>query len=204
MHPNPAFRFADDAAMLGWAARRGFAHIVASTPDGPAVAHAPITPAGDAAFRFHIARGNRLARHLDGARVVLGVADSDGYVSPSWYADPASPVQVPTWNYVAVEIDGAARLLDEAELTEQLDTLAALHELRVSPERPWTRAKTDPAYFAKLLAAIVGFEVTVAQVRGTAKLSQHRGAADNAGVIAGLLRSGNPALAAAMQRGAPA
>ncbi|GGA35600.1 FMN-binding negative transcriptional regulator [Sphingomonas psychrolutea] len=199
MHPNRAFRFADDASMLAFAAKRGFAHIFAGTPEGPMVAHAPITPF-DGAFRFHVARGNPIARHLAGATLLLSVSDTDGYVSPSWYADPMGSTQVPTWNYVAIEIVGTARLLDDAELTAQLDTLATLHEPRVSPELPWTRAKTDPAYFDKLLKAIVGFEVTVEAVRGTTKLSQHRPHEDNVGVIAGLHRSGNPALAEAMAR----
>ncbi len=185
--------------MLDWAAARGFAHIFANTPDGAMVAHAPITPAGSGAFRFHVARGNRIARHLDGAAVLLSLSDSDGYISPSWYADPLDARQVPTWNYVAVEINGTARLLDRTELTEQLDTLAAVHEPRVSPELPWTRGKTDPVYFEKLLNAIVGFEVTVESVRGTTKLSQNKTAADIAGVLAGLDRSGNPVLAEEMR-----
>lgn len=199
MHPNRAFRFADDASMLAFAGKRGFAHIFASTPDGPMVAHAPITPAGEA-FRFHVARGNGIARHLDGATLLLSVSATDGYVSPSWYADPYGSTHVPTWNYVAVEIVGTARLLDDRELTEQLDSLAAFHEPRVSPELPWTRGKTDPAFFDKLLKSIVGCEVTVEAVRGTTKLSQHKPQADNVGVVAGLHRSGNPALAEAMAR----
>lgn len=199
MHPNRAFRFADDASMLSFAATRGFAHIFTSTPDGPMVAHAPITPC-DGAFRFHVARGNPIVRHLDGATLLLSVSASDGYVSPSWYADPLGSKHVPTWNYVAVEIVGTARVLNETELTAQLDTLAALNEPRVSPELPWTRAKTDPEYFDKLLKAIVGVEVAVETVRGTTKLSQHRPDEDNVGVIAGLRRSGNPMLAEAMAR----
>ena len=199
MHPNRAFRFADDASMLRFAATRGFAHIFVSTPEGPMVAHAPITAAGDA-FRFHVAQGNRIARHLDGGPLLLSVSATDGYVSPSWYADPLGARHVPTWNYVAVEIVGTARRLDDAGLTEQLDALAAFHEPRVSPELPWTRAKTDPAFFAQLLKAIVGFEVVVETVRGTTKLSQHKPHEDNVGVVAGLIRSGNPALAEAMAR----
>ncbi|BCA60517.1 FMN-binding negative transcriptional regulator [Sphingomonas sp. HMP6] len=199
MHPNGAFRFVDDASMLSFAAARGFAHIFATTPEGPMVAHAPITPF-KGAFRFHVARGNPIARHLNSATLLLSVSDSDGYVSPSWYADPLGSKHVPTWNYVAVEIVGTARLLDDAELTAQLDTLAAINEPRVSPELQWTRAKTDSAYFDKLLKAIVGVEVAVEAVRGTTKLSQHRLDEDNVGVIAGLRRSGNPALAEAMAR----
>lgn len=203
MHPNPRMRFAADAAadraaMLAWAAARSFAHIFVGTPDGPMVAHAPITAAGPA-FRFHVARGNRITRHLDGATVLLSLTDTDGYISPSWYADPRSATEVPTWNYLAVEIAGPARRLDDAELTAQLDALAAQNEPQVSPELPWTRAKTDPAHFDKLLRGIVGFEVAAESVRGTRKLSQNKTEADIVGVLAGLDRSGNRALADAMR-----
>ena len=146
----------------------------------------------------HVARGNPVTRHLDGATVLLSIGGSDGYISPNWYAAPGN--QVPTWNYVAVEIEGSARRLDDTGLTEQLDALAAQHEPRVSPEAPWTRAKMDPAVFGKMLGAIVGFEVAVTRLRGTTKLSQNKTAADIAGVLGGLERSGNPALAEAMAR----
>lgn len=198
MHPNRAFRFADDAAMLTFAGERGFAHILAATPDGPMVVHAPIVPAG-AAFRFHVARANRIVPHLDGARVLLSVAGADGYVSPSWYLDPAQ--QVPTWNYIAVEISGVARLLDEDELVAQLDTLAATHEPRVAPDAPWSRAKMNDARFRAMLKAIIGFEVQVESIRGTTKLSQNKTAADIAGVLAGLEHGGNRTLLQAMARG---
>ena len=197
MHPNKAFRFDSDAAMLDWAFARGFAHILAATAEGPMVAHAPIVPAGDKAARFHIARGNRLTPLLDGARVVLSIAGPDGYITPNWYADPVQ--QVPTWNYVAVEIEGTARLLDEQGLIEQLDTLAAMHEPRVIPENPWTRAKMDDARFRAMLRAIIGFEVTIEAVRGTNKLGQNKSDADRVGTIDGLARSGNSALADLMR-----
>ena len=193
MHPNGAFRFGSDAAMLEWAAARGFAHVFAATSAGPMVVHAPVVAAGGA-LRFHVARTNRIAPHLDGAQVLLSIAGPDGYVSPGWYADPSQ--QVPTWNYVAVEIEGRAALLDEDGLIAQLDTLAAVHEPRVAPEAPWSRTKLDGARFGAMLRAILGFEVAVEAVRGTCKLGQHKSAADVAGVREGLQRSGNPALAA--------
>ncbi|WCM27601.1 FMN-binding negative transcriptional regulator [Sphingomonas sp. QA11] len=201
MHPNKAFRFDSDAAMLDWAVERGFAHVLAATVDGPMVAHAPIAPAGDkpdnGAVRFHIARANRIAPLLDGARVVLSIAGPDGYITPNWYVDPSK--QVPTWNYVAVEIEGTARVLDEDGLIEQLDTLAAIHEPRVIPENPWTRAKMDDGRFRAMLRAIIGFEVTIEAVRGTNKLSQNKSETDRNGAIDGLADTGNIALADLMR-----
>ena len=196
MHPNPAFRLDDRAAMTAFIARTGFAHLFAMTPTGAAVAHAPLTPAGDR-LRFHLARANRLTPHLDGSTVLASVAGPQGYVSPSWYTRGGD--QVPTWNYVAVEIEGVARRLDEAALVEQLDTLASLHEPRVAPDRPWSRAKLGEEALGKLLRSIVGFEIEITAMRGTAKLSQNKTPADRDGVIRGLRDGGDTALADAMR-----
>ncbi len=197
MHPNRAFRFDSDAAILDWAVARGFAHIVADTPEGMMVVHAPIVAAGADAVRFHVSRGNRITPHLDGARVLLSISGPDGYITPNWYAEAAQ--SVPTWNYVSAEIDGVARVIDEKTLVAQLDALAALHEPRVAPERPWTRDKMEADRFTAMLKAIIGFEVTIEAVRGTIKLSQNKNETDRAGVIAGLRATGNPDLAAATE-----
>ena len=191
MHPNPRFR-ADPAELVERAAAIGFAHIFAATPEGPMVVHAPVTRHGDR-LRFHVARANRIAPHLDGAELLLSVAGPQGYISPNWYERPGD--QVPTWNFVTIEIEARAAMLSDAALTEQLDALADAHEPRPTP---WTRDKMDPAAFDKLLRAIVGFELTVTAARGTTKLSQNKGPADRDGVIAGLTAAGNRALADAM------
>jgi transcriptional regulator len=196
MHPDPAFRD-DTADALDRAAALGFAHVFAATAAGPMVAHAALTRHGDT-LRFHVARANRVAAHLDGAALLVSVAGPEGYVSPNWYTRPGD--QVPTWNYLAVEVDGTARAIDEAALVEHLDALAAGHEPRVNPAAPWTRRKMDDAVFRRMLSGIVGFAVAPAAIRATTKLSQNKPAADRQGVIAGLTASGNRALAAAMAR----
>ena len=120
-----------------------------------------------------------------------------GYISPNWYAAPGN--QVPTWNYMAVEAEGIAQMVDDTALTAHLDALAAAFEPRVNPAAPWTRDKMDDAVFVRMRAAIVGFRVPVDTLRGTTKLSQNKSAADRIGIDAGLMASGNPALAAAMR-----
>ncbi len=178
---------------MALAERIAFAHIFANTAAGPMVAHAPVVRAGERAFRFHLARGNRLTA-LDGAAVLLSLAGPHGYITPNWYHPPGD--QVPTWNYLAVELDGIARLLPDEALIEQLDRLAELHEPGPSP---WTRAKMDPAKFDAMRRAIRGFEVEVTGVRVTRKLSQNKPEEDRAGVVAGLVAGGNVALAEAMR-----
>jgi transcriptional regulator len=197
MHPNPAVAKLDEDTALALAHRIGIAHIFVAGGEGaPMVAHAPVVRSGPRALRFHLARGNRATPRLDGATVLLSLVGAHGYVTPNWYEAPAD--QVPTWNYVGVEIDGVARALDENGLVAQLDALAEQHEPGLS-QVPWTRGKMAPPRLAAMLKAIIGFEVEVSAVRATVKLSQNKPAPDRARVMAGLAAAGNAALADAMR-----
>jgi transcriptional regulator len=183
MHPDPAFRVGDDATIRAFAARRAFAHLFACTADGPVLAHAPVQVTDEGNLRFHLARRNAVFGQLDDAQAIASITAADCYVSPDWYG---TPDQVPTWNYVAAEAHGTIHRLPDAATISQLDALTALHEARLLPKPPWTRAKMAPARFDALLAAIGTFELVVREWRGTAKLSQNKTAAQKAGVVAAL------------------
>jgi len=194
MHPAPAFR--DDDAALERVVNIGFAQIVIVTPEGLMMVHAPMTRHA-ATLRFHVARHNRAAPYLDGASALLSASAVDGYLSPNWYAVPGD--QVPTWNYVAIEVEGRLHALDEDELIAQLDDLAAFHEPRVNPGAPWTRGKMNDIRFRAMLQGIRGYELRPAAIRGTTKLSQNKSFSDRQGVVAGLRAAGNFSLATAME-----
>ena len=194
MHPDGCFDWTDEAAMRACVDQVGFAHIFVPTVDAPMVVHAPLVIAGDA-FRFHVARRNRARPFLDGARVVASVVAGNAYVSPDWYDRRTD--QVPTWDYVAVEIEGTARLLDEAALLAQIDRLSDVHEATLDPKPRWTRDKVSTSSMKSMLAAIEAYEIGDVTMRGTRKLSQNKSAADRAGVaehissplLAGMIRA---------------
>lgn len=197
MHPNAAFRPAQDDLPAMVVREIGFAAIFAATPDGPRVAHAPVLLSDDAAtLQFHLARGNAVTRHLDGANALAVVQGPDAYVSASWYADAD---QVPTWNYVAIEMEGTMRKLDDAALIAQLDRLSSSHEARIGANPPWTRDKMNPALFSKMTGAITGFEMRITAWRPTIKLSQNKSAGERERVIQGVEAAGHGALAQLMR-----
>ncbi|MBW8783305.1 MAG: FMN-binding negative transcriptional regulator [Novosphingobium sp.] len=200
MHPNPAFRSDDRALMEAMIAEIGFGMIFAATPDGPRVAHVPLLWTGDDAVQFHLSRGNALTRHIDGATALAVVNGPEGYVSPRWYADPE---QVPTWNYVALELEGRVRRMDAEGLLGLLEVLTAREETRIAEGLPWTMAKVPDGKLNALLAAIVGFELEVEAWRPTLKLSQNKAAAERERAAAGLEANGAPAIAALMRSIAP-
>lgn len=194
MHPNAAFRHDDDA--LAFVAATGFAHIFGATPDGPRVAHAPVLVTPQGTLMFHLARGNALAKHLDGLTALASIGGPGHYVSPNWYQAPAN--NVPTWNYQAVEVEGPVRAMDMDELEALLNYASATFEPRVGED--WTMAKMERPRAEAMMRAITGYELTPTAIRTTLKASQNRSDADAAGVIAALERLGLPAGADAIRK----
>jgi transcriptional regulator len=205
MHPNPAFRPKPQSAAQGderalfaaLIAETGFGMVFMATPDGPRVAHAPLLLTDAGTLRFHLALGNALTRHLDGARALAVVNGPDGYISARWYADPD---QVPTWNYLALEMEGPVRRMDRTGLHAMLEQVSAHHEARVAQGTPWTMDKMARIKRDRMMDMIVGFELTVEAWRPTVKLSQNKPAEERARLIEGLRSEGKLALAALMEQ----
>ena len=195
MHPNAAFHWDDQPAMLDFVGKQSFAHIFTASEAGLFVVHAPVL-VREGRIWFHVARRNRIAERLDGHPVLLSVTGRDAYQSANWYE---SANQVPTWHYEAVEIGGPARQLSDEELVELLDRLSALMEGRHSPDKPWTRAKMAPGKFEAMTKAIVGFEIDPTEIRGTRKFNQHKAADDLAATTAGQRANGRDDIVAAIE-----
>jgi transcriptional regulator len=171
MHPNAAFRWEDRDALRAFVGEIGFGAVFAQTPDGPRVAHVPAIFLDDDRLGFHIARGNGIARHLNGTDALFVAQGPDAYISPDWYG---LDDQVPTWNYLAVELQGIAHRMDRDALADQIDRLSAAFEARLAPKPEWTREKMTPGLFDRMLAGIIGFTLDVTAWRGTRKLGQNK------------------------------
>lgn len=195
MHPNALFRTDDHAMMREWMGGIGFGMVFLTTPEGPRVAHTPFILREGDRLQFHLARGNALTRHLDGATALATINGPQGYVSPRWYANRDT---VPTWDYVAIELEGSVRRLDDGELDSLLYDLIDTHESRLEGER-WKADEASEATWNGLFKAIVGFELAIREWRPTFKLSQKRSADERAAIATGLAAAGNADLAAAMQ-----
>jgi transcriptional regulator len=200
---RPAPFVVDDVARLHATIRANpFATLARAEGGGVSFAYAPV--ALDAAdgqkgsVRFHLARANPFAAKGEGP-VFLSFRGPDAYISPDWYETKA---MVPTWNYIAIEGQGAAQLLAEPELRTLLVDLSAAEEARLLPKAPWRIDKVPEAKLAALMNAIVGFRVVFEGLAGKFKLAQHMNEADRTGAISGLEGSDAPgslALARAMR-----
>ena len=110
---------------------------------------------------------------------------------------------LPTWNYVAVELEGRVRRMDAEGLLGQITALSDKHEARIAAGTPWTMDKLPEAKSRALQAGIVGFELEVLGWRETIKLSQNKNAEERERVAAGLESEGAAGIAALMRTLAP-
>ena len=196
MHPNAAFRWEDRDALRALAREIGFGTVFAATPDGPRAAHVPFVFLDGDRIGFHLARGNALTKHLDMGQALFVVNGPNGYISPDWYQ---LDDQVPTWNYLALEMEGSVRRMSAEELTAQADALSAQQESQLAPKPEWTRDKMSDGLFTKMLGAIVGFEMTITSWRGTAKLGQNKPTQAREFAADALEERGNKAMAELMR-----
>ena len=196
MHPNATFHWTDRGAMRDLVRDVAFGQLSAATPDGPRVAQVPVVWIDDATLGLHLARGNALTRHLDDATALFTLLGPDGYISPGWYG--LGPDQVPTWNYLSIELEGTVRRMDRDALIAQVDQLTAVQEARLPPPA-WTRAKMDPRKFDAMLNGIVGFALEVTAWRGTAKLGQNKPEAARLAAADASQSTGRRAIAALMR-----
>jgi len=180
----------DRAACLAFAQARGFGTVIGFDGARPQASSLPfcLSYAADGTPRaqFHVARGNPLGvLAARGGQWLISVAGPDAYVSPRWYV---SPDQVPTWLYESVQLTGTVRALSREELREHLDALSAHFE----PDGKWTFDRVTAGRREMLMTAIIGIEMEVETVEGSAKLNQNKSDVDFAAVAMRLRGSPDP------------
>jgi transcriptional regulator len=193
MHVPSAFRL-DRAASLAFAAARGFGLAVAYDGTRPVASPVPFAidyrDDGTPFVQLHVARANPLTQlAARGETFLIAVSGADAYVAPDWYV---SPEQVPTWLYEAVHLSGVAKLIAPQDKRRQLDRLTERFETPSEQGRGWTTARLTSGRLATLMQAIVGIEVDVTEVEGSAKLNQNKSDVDFVSVAAHLRAQDDP------------
>ncbi|HEX8307050.1 MAG TPA: FMN-binding negative transcriptional regulator [Allosphingosinicella sp.] len=171
MHPNRKFHIQDREAMAALVREQGFGVLFVPTAEGLRAVHVPVV-LEEERLRFHVSRGNGVhGALLEGADALFVATGPHAYISPEWYG---LEDRVPTWNYLAVELEGSVRPMENEALVQLLDDMSAEQEARLAPKPAWTRDKMSQGRFEGLLKSITGFEMAVAAWRGTAKVDQDK------------------------------
>lgn len=196
MHPNRKFHIAERETLAAIVRDAGFGILFVPADEGLRAVHVPVLLDGDRLL-FHVSRGNAVHAALAEGRDALFVANGPhAYISPDWYGLEG---RVPTWNYVAAELEGPVRPLSADALVDLLDSLSAQNEARLAPKPAWTRERMDAERFHGLLKAIAGFELQIASWRGTAKVDQDKPAEVRTRIAEALDARGERAMADAMR-----
>jgi transcriptional regulator len=194
MYRPSAFAVDDISVLHDIIRKRVFATLATSIDGAITFAYTPVVlDANDGAYgsiRFHLAFGNPVVKLEDGARVSMSLIALDAYVSPDWYR---KIVTVPTWNYIALEGEGALRRMSREQLRELVVDLSAQEEAKLLPKVPWLIDKVPAQRVEVLLNGIAGFSLPLDRLQGKFKLSQDKSREDIEGVIAGLETRGDTA-----------
>jgi transcriptional regulator len=143
----------------------------------------------------HLSRTNR---HVDmlrrNRRAICIFHGAHGYVSPSWMNDRT---QAPTWNFETAHFVVDVVLADcESETAQAIEALIDVVE--GDSQTRWRSQELGERY-RRLLRGVIGFRATVVETRVKFKLGQNERDDVYADIISGLLRTGNSALAHAME-----
>jgi transcriptional regulator len=171
--------------------------LVTATESGLDANHIPFLFAdtGSAAGRLHghIARANPLWREgLRDATALVIFQGPDSFISPSWYPSKRENARVvPTWNYAVVHVHGVLRFVDDpAWVRSHVEALTREHEGK--RDAPWAVTDAPADFIDKMVAAVVGIEISITRLVGKWKVSQNRSIADRAGVVEALEREAVP------------
>jgi transcriptional regulator len=198
MYVPDAFAVTEPDEIAAMLVRAPLGCLVTHGPQGLFASHLPLLHR-DGRLEGHLARINP-HRSLDGDGEALVVFPGpDAYVSPGWYPSKAEHGRVvPTWNYETVHVYGALTWHEDRDWL--LANVAALSDrFEAAQDRPWSVADAPADYVSRLAAGIVGVELRITRIEAKRKLSQNRGEADRQGVLAGLERGGETAIAALMR-----
>ncbi len=136
-------------------------------------------------LRGHMDRYNPQLADLDGASVYVVFQGPNAYISPNVYATR----QLPTWNYVAVHVEGRCQV--EIPGLAILDDIARLAQESERREDGWILDMEDSR--VRTLAPLIGrIVVEIVQMEGRFKLSREKSPADRDAATAHLVERAGP------------
>ncbi len=165
-----------------------FATLTGNIDGRPHACHLPLILDDQARFLHgHVAKGNDLALCFDGNTPLLAIfMHEHAYISSSWY----DHVNVPTWNYIAVHIEGYAKALEGAELEASIQKL--VDHFEAGRNKRFHMSDMGAEMLQAHLDGLVGFKMTIDNVEAAFKLSQNRNEHDFKEILDQLLSSDDP------------
>ncbi|MBL4801228.1 MAG: FMN-binding negative transcriptional regulator [Emcibacter sp.] len=122
---------------------------------------------GTAKLISHMDRRNPLWREMEDGREVLVIFwGPSAYISPSIYT---TTPRVPTWIYTTAHVSGMPRLVHDGDAKDKI--VSDLCRFMEKPDSGWDISQVGD-YKARLLDAIVGFEIDITSAQSQVRLGQ--------------------------------
>jgi len=188
---TPSFFEVDDPELIRTFIEENNFGLIVSSKDGSSI-HETLTPflysSDENVVLGHMARANPHWKEWnENRRVKIIFQGPHCYISPNYYQ---SSINVPTWNYTAVSMEGEVELVED--LSEQkafMHWLVDKHEQ--SLPHPWRFDETNEQLL-KLFNAVVFFRVRITNTTAKFKLNQNKEESDRLAVVNQLSKSDSP------------
>lgn len=133
---------------------------------------------GKDVLRGHISKGNPQWKYFkDNTNVLVIFPGPHTYISSSWY----DHINVPTWNYIAVHVYGAIRIIEGEKLINSLKNLMEKYEKY--SDKPVKIEDMPEKFLHDHINGIVAFEVEIEEIQPAYKLSQNRDDFNHSNII---------------------
>lgn len=183
------YKVTDIDEIVEFVQHHSFGTLVTTRKGRPIATHLPlqlVKEEDDYYVTGHMAYGNPQWRTFEqDEEILIMFQGPHSYISSSWYEQE----NVPTWNYQAVHIYGAAQILDGEELKQDLTKLMEKYEHHRPDTVLWD--KLSPSLLETEMKGIVGFKVKVSDIQAAFKMSQNRNDTDYRNIIEQLRNEGN-------------
>jgi transcriptional regulator len=193
MYTPDCFAETDRNVLDDFIAAHSFATLISRGEDktaAPEVTHLPLLldrTVGDRGQLIgHFARENPHWQLAADQKITAVFHGPHTYISPTWYEDRRV---VPTWNYVAVHVQGTLRIQHDRDALLQIIRRTVDTYEAPLPD-PWSLENTDSEFIDKLIGGTVGFTIEIEHIQGKWKLNQNQNQQRRERVITALESSG--------------
>ena len=133
----------------------------------------------------HISKLNPQCENFTENGIALAIfSGAHSYISSSWY----DYEEVPTWNYLAVHVEGKIEILNEEQKLLHLENLVNKYEK--NSENPISTKSLSKETMSQA-NGILAFNIIVSNIDAVKKLSQNKSENNKKSIISHLEKSGN-------------
>lgn len=188
MYTPDHFKVEDKSEIISFIKEYSFATIINVKDNFPSATHLPfmIKEENNQLYLIsHFAKANEQWKEITSNKTLVIFSEPHAYISPKNYD---SVKNVPTWNYVSIQIYGEGKIV-----TSEEETIKILKETILTYETEYlSQWESLPQTFkSNLMKGIVAFKIKVTDIQAKKKASQNRSETERKRIVENLSSSAN-------------